>query len=39
MSGAAIVWHKYPDEVPPRLLKYLVSIQSPTGALFVDVLF
>lgn len=39
MSEAKIVWHKYPDEVPQRFNEYLVSIQSPTGEIFVDVLF
>ena len=39
MSETKIVWHKYPDEVPSRYDKYLVSIQSPTEAIFVDVLF
>lgn len=39
MSETKIVWHKYPDDVPSRYDKYLVSIQSPTGAIFVDVLF
>lgn len=35
----AVTWHKYPDEVPQRFDKFLVTIQSPTGAIFVDVLF
>lgn len=39
MSEAKIVWHKYPDEVPSRFNKFLVTIQSPTGAIFVDTLF
>lgn len=39
MSEAKIVWHKHPDEVPSRFDKYLVSIQSPTVAVFVDTLF
>ncbi len=39
MSEAKIVWHKYPDEVPQRFDKFLVTIQSPTGSIFVDTLF
>lgn len=39
MSETKIVWHKYPDEVPSRYDKYLVSIQSPTGSIFVETLF
>ena len=39
MSEAKIVWHKYPDDVPSRFDKFLVTIQSPTGAIFVDTLF
>lgn len=38
MSEAKIVWHKYPVEVPQRFDQFLVTIQSPTGAIFTDVL-
>ena len=39
MSETKIVWHKYPDEVPQRYNKYLVSIQAPNGTVDVDTLF
>lgn len=39
MRKTEAVWHKYPDEVPQRFNKFLVTIQSPTGAIFVDTLF